>query len=75
MSNHSDDRVLNNERNFIRKKIDEVKGEIRQLENNLQFFINTDDDNPLVQEVHKNIAKHKDELEVWKAKLKKIKQL
>ena len=75
LSNHSDDRVLNNERNFIRKKIDEVKGEIRQLENNLQFFINTDDDNPLVQEVHKNIAKHKDELEVWKAKLKKIKQL
>lgn len=75
LSNHTDDRVLNNERTFIRKKIDEVRGEIRQLENNLEFFINTKDDNPLVKEVHKNIAKHKDKLEVWKAKLKKIKQL
>ncbi|RZT00366.1 DUF349 domain-containing protein [Aquimarina brevivitae] len=75
LSNHSDDRVLNNERSFIRKKIDEVKGEIRQLENNLQFFKNTDDSNPLVKEVHNNIAKHKEQLEVWKAKLKKIKQL
>ncbi len=75
LSNQSDDRALKNEQNFIRKKIDEVNGEIRQLENNLQFFKHAKDDNPLVKEVHKNIAKHKDTLEVWKAKLKKIKQL
>ena len=36
----SDKRSLDNEHNFIRKKIDEVKGEINQLENNLQFFSN-----------------------------------
>ncbi len=75
LSNQSDDRALRNEQNFIRKKIDEVNGEIRQLENNLQFFKNTKDDNPLVQEVQKNIQKHKETLEVWKAKLLKIKQL
>lgn len=75
LSNDTDDRALRNEQNFIRKKIDEVHGEIRQLENNLQFFKNAKPNNPLVMEVHKNIAKHKDTLEVWKEKLKKLKQL
>ncbi len=75
LSNQTDDRALKNEQNFIRKKIDEVKGEIRQLENNLQFFKHAKDDNPMVLEVQKNITKHKDNLEVWKEKLKKIKQL
>jgi hypothetical protein len=70
----SDKRSLDNEHNFIRKKIDEVKGEINQLENNLQFFSNVKDDNPLVKDVHKNIKKHKDALELWKEKLKQIKQ-
>ncbi len=75
LSNQTDDRALRNEQNFIRKKIDEVNGEIRQLENNLQFFKNAKDDNPLVVEVHKNIDKHRENLELWKAKLSKIKQL
>ncbi len=75
LSNQSDNRALQNEQSFIRKKIGDVKGEIRQLENNLQFFKNAKDDNPLVQEVQKNIEKHKENLEVWKAKLVKIKQL
>ncbi|MDY8133981.1 DUF349 domain-containing protein [Aquimarina sp. 2201CG5-10] len=75
LSNQNDDRALRSEQSFIRKKIDEVNGEIRQLENNLQFFKNAKDDNPLVLEVQKNIAKHRENLEVWKAKLIKIKQL
>ncbi|WP_109298760.1 DUF349 domain-containing protein [Aquimarina sp. AU474] len=75
LSNQSDDRALRNEQSFIRKKIDDVKSEIRQLENNLQFFKNAKDDNPLVKEVMQNIEKHKESLEVWKAKLIKIKQL
>ena len=32
--------------------------EINQLENNLQFFSNVKDDNPLVKDVHKNIKKY-----------------
>lgn len=75
LSNQSDDRALKNEQVFIRKKIEEVNGEIRQLENNLQFFKNAKDDNPMVVDVRNNIQKHKDNLEVWKAKLRKIKQL
>ncbi|MEL6811494.1 MAG: DUF349 domain-containing protein [Bacteroidota bacterium] len=70
-----DQRKLQNEEFFITKKISEVKSEINQLENNLGFFQNAKQDNPLVQEVHKNIAKHKEQLEVWKAKLTKIRAL
>ncbi|WP_346882032.1 DUF349 domain-containing protein [uncultured Algibacter sp.] len=74
--NSSDDkRNLDNERSFIRKKIDDVKGQINQLENNLQFFTNVNDDNPLVKEVHTNIKKHKEDLDLLKAKLRKIKDL
>ena len=70
-----DTRNLDNERSFIRKKIDEVKSQINQLENNLQFFTNVDDDNPLVKEVHNNIKTHKESLKLWKSKLRKIKEL
>ena len=74
--NDSDDkRNLDNERNFIRKKIDEVNGQINQLENNLQFFTNVDDNNPLVKDVHNNIKKQKDSLNLLKTKLRKIKEL
>jgi hypothetical protein len=52
-----------------------VKSEITQLENNLQFFTNVDSDNPLVKDVHKNIAKHKKELDTWKVKLSKVREM
>ncbi len=61
-----------NERTFIRRKIDESKTAIRQLENNLQFFSNTSTDSPVVKEVIKNIDSHKEALATWKAKLKKL---
>ena len=70
-----DQKSFNNEVTFIRKKMDELKSEINQLENNLQFFSNVGEDNPLVKEVHKNIAKHKTALETWTAKYSKIKKL
>jgi hypothetical protein len=70
----NDQRSLDNEHNFIRKKIDEVKAEINQLENNLQFFSNVEDDNPVVKEVHQNIERHKNELTLWEEKLRKVKQ-
>ncbi len=61
-----------NERTFIRRKIDEIKTELRQLENNLQFFSNASADNPIVKEVVKNIDGQKEALATWKAKLKKL---
>ncbi|NNL82692.1 MAG: DUF349 domain-containing protein, partial [Winogradskyella sp.] len=75
LSDKSDTRLLDNEQNFIRKKIGELKSEINQLENNLQFFSNIESDNPLVKDVHTNIDKHKSELEIWKKKLKKLKDV
>ena len=71
-NNDNDTRLLDNEQNFIRKRIGEVQSEITQLENNLQFFSNVDESNPVVKDVIKNIDKHKKELDTWKAKLTKI---
>jgi hypothetical protein len=73
LASASDSKHLDNERLFISKKVSEIKGEINQLENNLQFFNNVKSDNPLVKSVHDNIKKHKDSLDIWQAKLKKIK--
>jgi len=72
LADSDDTRLLDNEQNFIRKRIDDIKSEINQLENNLQFFSNVKSDNPLVKEVHKNIANHKKDLDTWKTKLTKV---
>lgn len=74
LANSDNENLIQNERIFIRRKIDEVKSEIRQLENNLQF-INADDNNPIVMDVRKNIQKHHEDLDLWKAKLKEIKNI
>tara|TARA_R110002050_G_scaffold267266_1_gene408831 strand:+ start:5750 stop:7834 length:2085 start_codon:yes stop_codon:yes gene_type:complete len=66
------EQALQRERIFIRRKIDECKSEVRQLENNLQFFSNASEDSPVVKEVIKKINVHKEELATWKAKLKKL---
>ncbi|WP_373071548.1 DUF349 domain-containing protein [Zeaxanthinibacter enoshimensis] len=67
-----DEDALYKERTFIRRKISDAKDEIRQLENNLQFFSGATDSNPLVQEVVQNIERHKEALATWKTKLKKL---
>ena len=70
-----DVRKLDSEQLFVRKKIDEVVKEIQQLENNLGFFSNAKDDNPLVLNVKNRVNEFKEDLAIWKAKLKYIKQL
>lgn len=75
LSQPDDTRLLDNEHNFIRKKIDELRAEINQLENNLLFFSNVDEDNPLVKDVLNNIEKHKENLSIWEEKFKKIKDM
>jgi len=71
----SDTRKLDNEKVFIMRKIDEVQGEIFQLENNIQFFAKAKGDNPMVKEVLKSIERQKEELASWKDKLKQLKNL
>jgi len=72
LANNDNEYAISNERTFIRRKIDESKNEVRQLENNLQFFSNASEDNPLVRDVIKNIENHKAALATWKEKLKKL---
>ncbi|MDT0606971.1 DUF349 domain-containing protein [Croceitalea rosinachiae] len=72
LAKSDNDNAINNERTFVRRKIEESKSEIRQLENNLQFFSNASEDNPLVKDVIKNINRHKKALDSWKAKLKNL---
>ena len=67
-----DNYAIGNERVFVKRKIDEVKSEIRQLENNLQFFSGNSEDNPLVKEVINNLNKQKEALQTWKEKMKKL---
>ncbi|MGI9548048.1 MAG: DUF349 domain-containing protein [Flavobacteriaceae bacterium] len=67
-----DEFAIRSERSYVRRKIDESKNEIRQLENNLQFFSGSSEDNPLVKEVIKNIDRHKAALDTWNTKLKKL---
>ncbi len=69
----SDTRDLSKEQFFLTKKVQEVKAEINQLENNLGFFQHVKDDNPMVVDVKKNIEKHKGQLEVWQSKLRRLK--
>ncbi len=75
MNKEEDSKKLDNELFFIKKRVDEAKQEINQLENNLLFFSHVDENNPVVKEVNANIARHKEELKVWKEKLKKIKSM
>ncbi|HET8736378.1 MAG TPA: DUF349 domain-containing protein [Pricia sp.] len=72
LADSDSDYAIDNERSFIRKKIEESKGEIRQLETNLEFFSNASEDNPLVRDVIKKVENHKESLAVWNAKLKKL---
>jgi hypothetical protein len=78
LSDNNDTRKLENEKIFIIRKIEELQNEIFQLENNIQFFANTRNakkENSIVLEVRKNIAIHKESLEVWKEKLKQLRNL
>jgi hypothetical protein len=68
-------KAINNEINFVRKKIEDIKSEMNQLENNLQFFSNVADDNPMVIDVKNKIENYKSNLKEWIQKLSIIKKV
>jgi hypothetical protein len=72
---NNDVRKLDSEQLYVRKKIDEIVREIQQLENNLGFFSNAKDDNPLVINVKNKVNEFKNDLSVWKQKLTYLKKL
>jgi hypothetical protein len=71
----NDDDKLYKEEQFLRTKISETESKLNQFENNLQFFSDADKESPLVKEVHDNMDKLKEELNMWKTKLRKIRSL
>ncbi|ESU22418.1 hypothetical protein FEDK69T_24080 [Flavobacterium enshiense DK69] len=78
LTENEDTRQLQNEQIYIMRKIEEMQGEIIQLENNIQFISSgkkTKGENPFVREVQKSIDRHKEELKTWKEKLKQIRSL
>ncbi|MET0759666.1 MAG: DUF349 domain-containing protein [Flavobacterium sp.] len=75
LSSMDDTRKLENEKIFLMRKIEEVRSEIFQLENNIQFFANAKKDNPMVLEVKKNIERHKESMDMWKEKLKQVRSI
>jgi CII-binding regulator of phage lambda lysogenization HflD len=66
---------LNKEHIQLKKKIDESKTELIQLENNLAFFSTTSSESPMMQEVNAKIKKLNDQIEHWETKVKQIKTL
>ena len=72
LSKEDDAQAILQERQFVKRKIEENKNEIRQLENNLEFFSDTSEENPMVKKVIRDLEKQKEALGNWKAKLKKL---
>lgn len=66
---------LVSEQQFIRKKIEEIQKEIQQLENNLGFFSNANEDNPLVKNVKSQVENYKKDIAIWKLKMDYLKRL
>lgn len=66
--------LMQQEQLAIRGKIDVLMKEIMQLENNLSFFSNADESNPLFKNVRTNIDKAKAEIEGHKTRLKLIRE-
>lgn len=66
------DKMLSQERAHIKKQIEDIKKDILQFENNMGFFSNASDDNPLKAQALKNIELEKEKIEHLKQKLKLI---
>ena len=65
----NDFRKISGEIQFVRNKIDNITKEKQQLENNMLFFSNTDDSNPMFKNIRKTLSKLDADLDMFKAKL------
>ncbi len=72
LSSANPEKALNHEKNNIRQIIDKLAKEKNQLENNLGFFANADDNNPLLKSAKQNIAKIVSEIDKLKEQLKLV---
>jgi len=69
------EQLLQQHGQLVEQKIKDLKSEINLLENNLGFFQNVAQNNPLLQEVHANMAAHRDDLTLWQEKKEILRRL
>ena len=72
LTTQEDVNAIQKERMRIREKVNQLKDQTRQLENNLQFFANAKEDNPLVNNVLKEIEQHNEAIQGWNEKSKQL---
>ncbi len=75
LSDNDNSRQLIKEKELLQRKIDESVKELHQLENNIMFFANADEKNPIVKEANKNIERHKEQIALLKSKMKMLRKL
>ena len=71
-SSSNPEKGIDEERYTIRQKMDELTQEKAQLENNLSFFANAKDDNPLLVNARKSISNVQQKIDGYKAQLKML---
>ena len=71
----NDEKQINNEHNSLRKKIEDIRGELNQLENNLDFFSESSTKNPLLVEVNNKINELTTKKLLVESKLKLLKSM
>ena len=69
------DRLIDNERTYIRTQIDKLNLELNKYETNMSFFSNVDDKNPLFKSVIQNMDNTKTSIESLKSRLKMIREM
>jgi len=67
-----DERLLDDEIRKARKLIDELEKEINQLETNVGFFANADENNPLLKDVYRQIEEKRNRLTDTEIRLRKL---
>lgn len=67
-----DERLLDDEIRKARKLIDELEKEINQLETNIGFFANADENNPLLKDVFRQIEEKRSRLTDTEIRLRKL---
>ena len=71
----NNEKQINNEHNSLRKKIEDISGELNQLENNLDFFSESSTKNPLLVEVNNKINELNTKKLLVESKLKLLKSM
>ncbi len=71
----NDKKLINDENNQLRKKIDDISNELNQLENNLEFFSESSNNNPLLVEVNNKIKALNTKKIFVESKLKQLKSI